>query len=113
MVHPLLPRLEPRAAACHFLTGETFDAAEAARLGLLTSAAPDPDAALAPMLDGVRRAAPQARRVTKELVNAPVLAALDRDDGAMAALSQRLFAAPEGRERMTAFLERRDAARVR
>lgn len=36
---PLRPKLEPRAAARYYLTGETFDAVEAARIGLITAAA--------------------------------------------------------------------------
>lgn len=36
---PLLPRLDARAAARYYLTGERFDAAEAARIGLVTLAA--------------------------------------------------------------------------
>jgi enoyl-CoA hydratase len=110
---PLLPRLDPRAAGRYFLTGETFDAAEAARIGLLTAAAADADEALAPVLDGLRRAAPDALRVTKQLVNAQALDVFERDGGAMTALSARLFASAEAREGMTAFLERRDPAWVR
>lgn len=60
---PLLPRTDPRALARYYLTGERFDAAEAARIGLITAAAKDPDdvdAVLAPVLDGLRKAAPRA-----------------------------------------------------
>jgi enoyl-CoA hydratase len=110
---PLLPRLDPRAAARYFLTGETFDAAEAARIGLLTAAAPDPDEALAPVLDGLRRAAPGALRETKRLITTKVLDDFERDGEAMTALSARLFATQEAREGMTAFLERRDPAWAR
>lgn len=105
---PLLPRLDPRAAARYFLTGEVFDAAEAARIGLLTTAAPNADTALAPVLDGLRRAAPGALRATKELVNARVLHAFDTEGKAVTELTARLFTAEEAHEGMTAFLERRD-----
>jgi enoyl-CoA hydratase len=105
---PLLPRLDPRAAARYFLTGEVFDAAEAARIGLLTAAAPDADTALAPVLDGLRRAAPGALRATKELVNAKVLDAFDSEGKAVTELTARLFTSEEATEGMTAFLERRD-----
>ena len=40
---PLLPRLDPRAAARYYLTGERFGAAEAARIGLVTLAGDDVD----------------------------------------------------------------------
>ncbi|MFD8740975.1 enoyl-CoA hydratase-related protein, partial [Streptomyces sp. NPDC059618] len=65
---PLLPRVAPRALSRYCLTGETFGAAEAARIGLVTHCAgdTDPDEALAPVLDGLRRAAPGALARTKE-----------------------------------------------
>lgn len=57
---PVLPRMDPRAAARYYLTGERFDADEAARTGLITTSAPDVDAALEPVLTGLRRASPRA-----------------------------------------------------
>lgn len=39
---PLLPRTDPRALARYYLTGERFDADEAARIGLITAAATTP-----------------------------------------------------------------------
>ncbi|MBO7938766.1 enoyl-CoA hydratase family protein [Streptomyces sp. S9] len=109
---PLLPRTDPRALARHYLTGERFDAAEAARAGLLTAAGDDVDAVLAPVLDGLRRAAPQGLAETKRLLTARVLETFDRDAAQLTALSARLFASPQAREGMTAFLERRDPAWV-
>ncbi|MBW1597033.1 enoyl-CoA hydratase family protein [Streptomyces sp. JJ38] len=105
---PLLPRLEPRAATRYYLTGERFDAAEAARMGLITQAADDVDAALTPVLDSLRRCSPQGLAAAKQLVTAEVLRAFDRDAGSLTALSARLFGSAEAREGMTAFLERRD-----
>ncbi|MFF0202506.1 enoyl-CoA hydratase family protein [Streptomyces sp. NPDC005017] len=108
---PLLPRTEPRALARYALTGERFDAAEAARIGLLTAAGEDGedvDAVLEPVLDGLRRSAPEALAETKRLLTARVLAAFDRDAAQLTALSARLFASAPAREGMTAFLERRD-----
>lgn len=104
----LLPRADPRALARYYLTGERFDAAEAARTGLVTAAGDDVDAVLEPVLDGVRRAAPQGLAETKRLLTARVLEAFDRDAADLTALSARLFASPQAREGMTAFLERRD-----
>ncbi|MFD4259603.1 enoyl-CoA hydratase family protein [Streptomyces sp. NPDC058534] len=104
----LLPRTDPRALARYYLTGERFDAAEAARTGLVTAAGDDVDAVLAPVLDGVRRASPQGLAETKRLLTARVLEAFDRDAADLTALSARLFASPQAREGMTAFLERRD-----
>ncbi|WP_353943973.1 enoyl-CoA hydratase family protein [Streptomyces sp. HUAS MG91] len=109
---PLLPRVDPRAVARYYLTGERFDAAEAARVGLVTVAADTVDSALEPVLDGLRRSAPDALAETKKLLTVKVLQALDRDAEALTALSARLFASDQAREGMTAFLERRDPAWV-
>ncbi|RPK46075.1 putative enoyl-CoA hydratase [Streptomyces sp. ADI92-24] len=111
---PLLPRTDPRAAARYYLTGERFDAAEAARISLVTlAAADDVDEALAPVLDGLRRASPQGLRASKELVTATVLESFDQHSEDLIARSAALFASAEAREGMTAFLERRDPAWVR
>jgi enoyl-CoA hydratase len=104
----LLPRTDPRALARYYLTGERFDATEAARIGLLTAAGDDVDDVLAPVLDGLRKAAPQGLAETKQLLTARVLEAFDRDAADLTALSARLFSSTQAREGMTAFLERRD-----
>ncbi|QPP08229.1 enoyl-CoA hydratase family protein [Streptomyces bathyalis] len=127
---PLLPRLDARAAARYYLTGERFGAAEAARIGLVTLAAAEGsaeagddgeggadgaggvDAALEPLLDGLRKGSPQGLAESKRLVTAEVLRAFDRDTDSLAELSARLFASDEAREGMTAFLERREPAWV-
>ncbi|WP_406726901.1 enoyl-CoA hydratase-related protein [Streptomyces sp. GD-15H] len=105
---PLLPRTDPRALARYYLTGERIDAAEATRIGLLTASGDDVDDVLAPILDGLRRAAPEALAETKRLLTARVLETFDRDAAHLTALSARLFASAHAREGMTAFLERRD-----
>ncbi|MGC0376625.1 enoyl-CoA hydratase family protein [Streptomyces sp. SAI-229] len=105
---PLLPRTDPRALARYYLTGERLDTAEATRIGLLTAAGDDVDEVLAPILDGLRRAAPDALAETKRLLTARVLETFDRDAADLTALSARLFASAPAREGMTAFLERRD-----
>jgi enoyl-CoA hydratase len=105
----VLPRTDPRALARYYLTGERFDAAEAARIGLVTVAGDDVDTVLAPVLDGLRKASPQGLAATKQLLTAKVLQSLDRDAADLTALSARLFSTAQAREGMTAFLERRDA----
>ncbi|NUS27457.1 MAG: enoyl-CoA hydratase family protein [Streptomyces sp.] len=105
---PLLPRTDPRALARYYLTGERFDAAEAARIGLITTTGDDVDAVLEPILEGLRKAAPEALAETKRLLTVRVLEAFDRDAADLTALSARLFASAQAREGMTAFLERRD-----
>ncbi|MFF5158861.1 enoyl-CoA hydratase family protein [Streptomyces sp. NPDC000348] len=105
---PLLPRADPRALTRYYLTGERLDADEAVRTGLLTAAGDDVDEVLAPILDGLRRSAPEALAETKRLLTARVLETFDRDAADLTALSARLFASAHAREGMTAFLERRD-----
>ncbi|MEV8448430.1 enoyl-CoA hydratase family protein [Streptomyces parvus] len=109
----LLPRVDRTAANRYYLTGERFDAAEAARIGLVTLAAEDVEKGLAPVLDGLRRASPQGLAASKELVTATVLRSFDQYAEDLIARSAALFASDEAREGMTAFLERRDPAWVR
>ncbi|MFJ9307833.1 enoyl-CoA hydratase family protein [Streptomyces cyaneofuscatus] len=109
----LLPRVDRTAANRYYLTGERFEGAEAARIGLVTLAAEDVDKALVPVLDGLRRASPQGLAASKELVTATVLRSFDQYAEDLIARSAELFASEEAREGMTAFLERRDPAWVR
>ncbi|MGW7405358.1 enoyl-CoA hydratase family protein [Streptomyces sp. NPDC054833] len=109
---PVIPRADPRALARYYLTGERFDAAEAARIGLVTAAGDDVDAVLEPILDGLRRSSPQGLAETKQLLTARVLEGFDRDAADLTALSARLFSSAQAREGMTAFLERRDPSWV-
>lgn len=109
----LLPRVDRTAANRYYLTGERFGASEAARISLVTLAAKDVDKALAPVLDGLRRASPQGLAASKELVTATVLRSFDQYAEDLIARSAALFASDEAREGMTAFLERRDPAWVR
>ncbi|WP_415957954.1 enoyl-CoA hydratase family protein [Streptomyces sp. 021-4] len=111
----LLPRVDRTAANRYYLTGEQFDAAEAARIGLVTVAAGDVDLdkVLEPVLEGLRRASPQGLAASKELVTATVLRSFDQYAEDLIARSAALFASDEAREGMTAFLERRDPAWVR
>lgn len=102
---PLLPRLDPRAVAHWYLTGATFDAAEAARIGLITAAGMA--GLVEQYLDALRQASPQGLAETKRLVTAEVRRSFERDGEAMIAQSSRLFGSPEAQEGMRAFLERR------
>ncbi|MBF6186841.1 MULTISPECIES: enoyl-CoA hydratase family protein [Nocardia] len=103
----LLPRLEPRAAARYYLTGEKFGAAEAERIGLVTVTAEDPTAEVARLCAELRKGAPQGLAEAKRLVNAPILAEFDRSAEELAQRSASFFGTPEVREGMTAFLQRR------
>jgi enoyl-CoA hydratase len=101
--------LDPRAAARYYLTGETFDAVEAARLGLLTVAASTDtiDTVVDGLLEQIRQTSPQGSAETKKLLTGPRRARLARDAETMVDLSARLFASPEAQEGIHAFLDKR------
>ena len=103
----LLPKLSARAAARYYLTGETFDAATAQAIGLITVAADDVDAALASLVADIGRGSPQGLAASKALTTAAVLDGFDRDAERLGAESARLFVSEEAREGMLAFLEKR------
>lgn len=103
----LLPRIAARAADRYFLTGERFDADTAERIGLITLAADDPEAAIAGLLTELRQGAPQGLAESKRLTTAPILAEFDRSAEELAQRSGRFFGTPEVIEGMTAFLQRR------
>lgn len=103
----LLPKISARAAGRYFVTGEKFGAAEAAAIGLITTAAADVDATVAGLLDGIRLGSPQGLAASKALTTAAVLDGFDRDAERLAAESARLFVSDEAREGMLAFLQKR------
>lgn len=103
----LLPKLSARAAARYYLTGETFDAATAAAIGLITMATDDVDAALAALVADIGRGSPQGLAASKALTTAAVLDGFDRDAERLAQKSARLFVSDEAREGMLAFLQKR------
>lgn len=102
-----LPRMDSRAASRYYLTGETFDAAAAARIGLITEAVEDIDTGTLAVLDRLRAASPQGLRETKPLLTAAVLDDFDSRASGLAELSARLFSSAEAAEGMAAFLEKR------
>ncbi|OBI90282.1 enoyl-CoA hydratase family protein [Mycobacterium sp. 1245805.9] len=103
----LLPKLSARAAARYYLTGETFDAAVAAEIGLVTIAADDVDAAVAKVVADVSRGSPQGLAASKALTTAAILDGFDRDAERLTEESARLFISDEAREGMLAFLQKR------
>lgn len=105
-----LGRMNERAAARYYLTGETFDAPAAAASGLITTATTDLDAELAALCGALRACSPQGLAETKPLTTAATLTAFDRLAEPMQALSQRLFSSDEAREGITAFLQKRPPA---
>lgn len=105
----LLERFTDRAAADLFLTGRTFDAAEAQRVGLVTRTVPDASLAdeVAAVVADLVKGYPQGLRETKKLLNHDLLARIDALGEHVAAQSAELFGSAEAREAMVAFLQRR------
>jgi enoyl-CoA hydratase len=103
----LLPKMSARAAARYYLTGETFDAATAAGIGLITMAADDVDAAVASLVADIGRASPQGLAASKALTTAAILDGFDRDAERLSTDSAQLFVSEEAREGMLAFLQKR------
>jgi enoyl-CoA hydratase len=104
--------MDPRQAARYYLTGETFGAAVAAQLGLITVACEDE--ALDGVVDGlvaqIRETSPQGAAHTKRLLTVPRRQRLDAMGPEMAELSAELFASDEAQESIRAFLEKRPPA---
>jgi enoyl-CoA hydratase/carnithine racemase len=105
----VLPRLTSRAAADTFLTGRTFDAAEAEAMGLVTRSVPagQLDAAVAEVCEELTKAHPQGLRETKQLLARPLLERIDTLADDVSAQSARLFASDGAREAMEAFLNKK------
>lgn len=104
----VLPRLTSRAASDTFLTGRTFGALEAERMGLVTRSVPadDLDAEIRRACDDLLLAHPQGLAETKALLARDMVARIDAQADYLATLSARLFGSEGAREAMTAFLNR-------
>jgi len=107
----VLPRLQPRAAAELYLTGETFDGRRAAQVGLVTEATPAEtlDATVARYCAALVRGGPRALAAAKELLRRPPAASLREGLVELGELSTRYFVSEEGREGVRAFREKRPA----
>ncbi|WP_332643496.1 enoyl-CoA hydratase-related protein [Aeromicrobium sp.] len=105
----LLPRFTDRAAADLFLTARKFDAAEAARVGLITRAVSDSELQgdVARVLGDLVKGYPQGLRESKKLLNHDLVARIDALGEQVAAQSAALFGSDEAREAMTAFLSKK------
>lgn len=110
----VLPRLQARAAHELFLTGETFDAARAAAIGLVNRAVPADglDAEVERYIGMLTRGAPGALAGAKELLRRTRPATMDEDLAEMTALSASYFAGQEGQEGIRAFAEKRSPSWV-
>jgi methylglutaconyl-CoA hydratase len=111
----LLPKMTTRAAQRYFLTGETFDAAEAERCGLVTLSVPAEQVAatVQGITESFRQAAPSALRITRKLLREGAGKPASREAlSAAARLSAEVFASDDAREGMLAFREKRSPAWV-
>jgi methylglutaconyl-CoA hydratase len=103
-----------RAARRYFLTAERFDVAEAWRLGLVHELANDDaelDEKVGDIVDSLLACGPVAQMEAKALLRAvsgkPVMSELIQDTAERIA---KIRSSPEGREGISAFLEKRRAA---
>lgn len=107
-----LDLMPPRAAARYYLTGETFDSAAAAELGLITAAVSSDsiDDLIAALTGQILQTSPQGSAETKRLLTGARRRRLAAESAGLSALSARLFASDEAQEGIRAFLERRPPA---
>ena len=103
----VLPRLTSRAAGQYFLTGDRFDALEAERIGLITSASENPELVLEQFVASFRSCSPVGLAETKKLTTRSILQGFDAQETSVTALSERLFSAEEAQEGIGAFKEGR------
>ncbi|MEX0781428.1 MAG: enoyl-CoA hydratase-related protein [Dehalococcoidia bacterium] len=105
----VIPRMGLVKSRELMLTGNTFDAAEAMRSGLLNAVAPADglDAAVAAYVDAFLAAAPGALAETKAILRRVPGMSSDEAFPYVSELSARLFAGEEALEGFTAFAEKR------
>jgi len=105
----ILPRVDARAASYAMLTGQPFDAATAAEIGLVTRAVPADalDETVAGIVASLTAGSAQGLRETKRLLVRDLVHHIDAHGEEMAHLSARLFGSDEARAAMTAFLSRK------
>lgn len=104
---PILRRVPAGKIAAAMLTGETFDAAAAREMGLITHVTDDVAGTVTSLCDGIMAGAPAAVAQTKRLLQR--VPTLDREAAfdEMRALSDELFNGPDAAEGMAAFREKR------
>jgi len=102
-----LSRMDARAAAWYYLTGDVFDSAAAEAAGLITRAADDVDAAITALADSLRMCSPQGLAETKSLTTRSVLAGFAERAEDLERQSARLFGSDEAQEAMAAFIGKR------
>jgi methylglutaconyl-CoA hydratase len=105
----VLPKLGQTRGMELFLTGDTFDAAEAARMGLINAAVPADqlDDRIGGFAESILKGAPGAIAGSKRLVREVPGMELNDAFAFTGRLSAEYFASEEAREGMTAFAQKR------
>lgn len=105
----VLARIGPSRARELFLTGERFDARRAEAIGLVHHVVdePDLDAVVAERVAQLLLAAPEAQTTAKELIHTVAFQPKESVRDYTAAVIAQRRASEEGREGMSAFLEKR------
>ena len=105
----VLARIGPGQARELFLTGERFDARRAQAVGLVNHVVPEAelDAAVAERVAQLLEAAPSAQAAAKELIRTVAFRPTESVRDYTAETIARRRASDEGREGMSAFLEKR------
>jgi methylglutaconyl-CoA hydratase len=105
----VLPKLGQTKGMELFLTGDTFDAAEAARMGLINAAVPADqlDDRVGRFAQSILKGAPGALAGSKRLVREVPGLELDEAFAFTGRLSAEYFGSEEAREGMTAFAQKR------
>jgi methylglutaconyl-CoA hydratase len=111
----VLPRLAPRAAAELYLTGDVFDGARAAEIGLVSAAVDekDLDDAVERYCASLVRGGPLALAGTKQLLRRTRGETIRADLADLARRSAGYFKSAEGREGVAAVREKRDPEWIR
>ena len=105
---PVLPRLAPRPALELLLTGETFGAARAREIGLLTSVSDDVTAEVARYTAMLRLCEPAALAGVKRLLRRDRTSeSIGSELARMSELSASYFAGPQAQEGIAAFAAKR------
>lgn len=105
---PVLPRLLPRPARELFLTGETFGAARARDIGLLTSISTDVRSEVDRYTAMLRLCEPAALAGVKQLLRQDRTSeSIGEELARMSELSARYFAGPQAQEGIAAFAAKR------
>lgn len=104
----VLPRLTSRAAARLYLTGEVFDAEQAAAVGLISAAVPATqlDSTVAEICADLLQGAPAALAATKRLLRSGT-GEIREELAELSRLSTEFFNSADAQEGITAFRERR------